>query len=339
MLQLSGHRLRQLRQLHTRRLLVSQRFRRLRLRHAWFLKSNKVCGGLTALNTLRPIRTAETCSCDTGFIGPNCNVCTNNNVCSSIPGTAIGANVVCNQKPVIWSTQHHTSCGVSNPLLSAAFPGLVEITVKRDIVVGTGLASLWYLNIEQFSCQFNTCTQNFDAAAGYWQCTSIECKCIPGTKFCGGGLIDLTGPINSAAGSTSIACPNRNNASCIIKFNFLSSFFPDGLELNQCQFGECSNPLNEPGYNPYLTSNRLNDAAYAGISIVLLITTSLIAFGIFAMLDFLNKRKIPPPLERIGEIITFDHVCYNINSMKILKDICGSVHPGEVFIIQHRCLR
>jgi ABC-type multidrug transport system ATPase subunit len=46
-----------------------------------------------------------------------------------------------------------------------------------------------------------------------------------------------------------------------------------------------------------------------------------------------RRKNIPPEAERKGATMSFDHICYNLKSKAILKDVCGDVKPGEVFAI------
>jgi hypothetical protein len=156
--------------------------------------------------------------------------------------------MVCNNQPIVWKTSHNTFCTVSSALLASAFPGSTQFTYARDLVAGTTFATIWFNNIPQFNCKLSKCAQSFDDRNATWACSDISCKCNSGTKFCGGSSIDLTKAVNAASGSGVVKCGVNNGSDCNVNFGFMSTLFPDGMNLVQCSFGECADQFDKPVY-------------------------------------------------------------------------------------------
>jgi hypothetical protein len=70
-----------------------------------------------------------------------------------------------------------------------------------------------------------------------WECQNTKCICEPGSSMCGGSTIDISTVVNAASGIIGVKC--ENSTSCILNMEFIYSFFPKGIELNQCVYGEC----------------------------------------------------------------------------------------------------
>ena len=166
--------------------------------------------------TVRPKRNTTDCACSDGFTGPNCNICTRNSVCSSVPGIPIGSDMVCNSSPVVWKSKHQSVCTANEPLLQSIFPGQIDVSIARDISNGSAFGAIWYEKALQVTCSLKECAQEISVNTTFL-CNQIKCNCVPGTKFCGGGgLFDLTGPISQASGKTLLRCPTRNSTACNI---------------------------------------------------------------------------------------------------------------------------
>ena len=70
-----------------------------------------------------------------------------------------------------------------------------------------------------------------------WSCSDTKCICEPGTLMCGGSTIDISGVVNAAFGKINVKCVN--STSCALNMEFISSFFPKGIALTSCKYGEC----------------------------------------------------------------------------------------------------
>ncbi|KAE8246564.1 hypothetical protein A4X13_0g5730, partial [Tilletia indica] len=137
--------------------------------------------------TLKP-NTDQTCSsCDQGFSGINCNICSGKNSCQAIksqlspsnasPDTmaaAFGINqtLTCFPQPEV-ITQSFSDCEVKQATISAVFPGNLRLSLIRvaepenstatgqpswSSQAGTTLSSVWLDGVEQFYCQAKGCT-------------------------------------------------------------------------------------------------------------------------------------------------------------------------------------
>ncbi|KAL2918422.1 hypothetical protein HK105_201822 [Polyrhizophydium stewartii] len=293
------------------------------------------CGSLLAPADKRPVRAAgATCTCDGGFTGPNCNVCTNNDVCTKMPGRLVGTTYICNNGTKVWRTNHHTACTVKNPTLAGLFPGFTQLSMKRDLIAGSTIASLWYLNDPQFTCNITQCEQSWSSAATTWSCKDVSCKCNAGTKFCGGGgILDLTNSINTAKGMLNIVC-DESTPTCNVAFEFLSGILPQGIALDECKFGECvdetASPLSGDSGQNVKTINTFGyvGLGFAGAAIAALLISLLIGC-------VQQRRHMHAPLltEKPGVAISFKDVSYSIGQNVILSDISGEVPAGTMLAI------
>jgi ABC-type multidrug transport system ATPase subunit/ABC-type multidrug transport system permease subunit len=241
-------------------------------------------------------------------------------------------------------------------------------------VAGSAYAQLFYSGVEQFYCQASSCTQQLGSANGTadWQCSNLQCTCIPGTSFCGGvPAADLTGAINSLAGNLEIDCGavdnSTNTATCNFKQSVLDGLFgSNGLILNGCSFGECvqqgvidigegSTNSTQPGSS---TSNSLSGGVIAGLAVI----GSLIILSLFFLFLGLwsqraarrnaseddEKSKVTVQWSRLSYVIpgigrkntflrTFrktrpDPTAINDDKV-ILDNVNGKVRPGQMMAI------
>ncbi|KAI8618591.1 hypothetical protein BC830DRAFT_918800 [Chytriomyces sp. MP71] len=168
----------------------------------------------------RPVRTSgSTCTCDTGFTGINCNICTASQNCK-VEGSD---NPICNTTPKVYKSGS-IQCVIIQPVLQAAYPGTSLVTLDRTLSSQSTLGALWYNNNEQFSCLMKSCNQFLNNGLYSWYCQSLSCTCTGASTFCG--------PLRSSVNAAYVS--------------FLQSFFPQGLPLQSCSFGECASQSNNP---------------------------------------------------------------------------------------------
>ncbi|KAG2139030.1 hypothetical protein DEU56DRAFT_801366 [Suillus clintonianus] len=220
--------------------------------------------------------TASDCTCESGWGGVGCNVCTTSSACQ-VAYTAVNGNasaisglgglndtMVCNTAPTVWAAGE-LSCQVNNPTLEALYPLRSTLNILRTLnsslsplhnTSGTLLSSstsssiyaqLMYAGVEQFFCTASPCTQtssNSTTSSGNttsdsWTCQNLSCECIANATFCGGVPIsNLTSTINGLTGTLTIACDSTNT--CHFQQDTINSVFgSQGLSMEGCVFGEC----------------------------------------------------------------------------------------------------
>ncbi|KAG8858527.1 hypothetical protein FRB96_005199 [Tulasnella sp. 330] len=169
----------------------------------------------------------------------------------------IDDSLQCNTGAIVY-TSGEMSCQVINPTLQAIFPGQTYLNILRTLdptqsalnnVSYLGgknavLAQLFYDGTETFNCAANNCTQGIDWGSGAvdWQCSNLQCICLPGSSFCGASSTDLTKTINDLGGTLGINCdpPTNGSSSCAFQQDVLDQLFgSSGLSLSGCTFGEC----------------------------------------------------------------------------------------------------
>ncbi|KAH6600051.1 hypothetical protein BASA50_002640 [Batrachochytrium salamandrivorans] len=297
--------------------------------------SQPTCGSLLIPPDLRPIRpAASSCVCDPGFSGINCNICTSDNVCASMRGKPLGTHYICNNSTKVWRTDHHSSCSIKNTLLAAVYPGATEVSFKRDTLKGAMLATLWYLEIPQFSCNITGCGQSLLEQNVNWACSSVSCRCNTGSKYCGGGgVIDLTDSINKANGGLGILC-NQTTATCSLGFDFLKGVFPQGLGMQNCRFGECvDETASPPLFDGTPKVVKIDAYGYAGIGLATVIFIGIMTALVLGLIQQSRFRQLPPVIEQDGMSVQFKDISYSVGSQTIISDISGFVEPGSMLAI------
>ncbi|KAH8927487.1 hypothetical protein BT69DRAFT_1316923 [Atractiella rhizophila] len=229
------------------------------------------CSTLTCSNAILPpqgrnLSTNGACaSCDEGWGGIGCNVCTSNQACQNavsanssasgniptsgtLPGGESLSTVVCNTAPRVYTSGSMT-CDVDNPTVKAVFSGTAVLAIQKTVGssssslsypytsgISGASAQLWYtpsssttkVPIEQFYCAASTCSQttNTKKQLNSFVCKELSCRCIAGTDFCGGGGLDLTNIINGLNGELTIDCStSSSNSTCAFKQEALQSLF------------------------------------------------------------------------------------------------------------------
>ncbi|KAI9352264.1 hypothetical protein DFJ73DRAFT_642637 [Zopfochytrium polystomum] len=317
-----------------------------------------LCGSTNSDNTKRPVRaTGTTCSCDSGFSGPNCNICEVSSACQV--SNSGSQTPVCNKDVKVWKSNYGV-CTVNTPLLAALYPKTTLITLARDQGAGTTLGSskflkdpltatkklskpcyfsstVWYDGVQQFTCSITGCTQQLVDGSYHWHCTSLQCQCIGSSAFCGGPGVaaDLSGPIKSANGEFELTCASGNTTTCNANFQFLRSLFPNGLEIQNCDYGECALPSDNPDLATLQSSKELSAGEKVGVGLAAFVGALILAgdasFGL--CLIRLERKKLPITEERRGVSLGFSISSYSIGKRKLLRDVQGTASPGKVLAI------
>ncbi|KAK9760467.1 hypothetical protein K7432_015470 [Basidiobolus ranarum] len=302
------------------------------------------CNSSSTLETSRQLAPVNAgCeSCDKGFTGLNCNICTTNEGCSSqrqlYKPITTGETMVCNTKPEVVH-QSYLQCPVTDAMLTTLYPGDVQMAFTRNIT-GYSYAQLFWNNKEQFSCHMTDCTQKLVGNVE-WACNDIKCECIPGAAFCGGPgvVVDIGSTIESMSGYNILSC---HNDSCTWKENTISGIFPNGFPLSHCNFGECAYPseLDFTMGSAVGTAYAISTTVLAVIIIFACVIAALVVLCGFAKRTqlIMRRRDVPPP--SMGANIEWKNLTYEImlkgkksKSVTILSGISGCALKGQVLAI------
>ncbi|KAJ7253386.1 hypothetical protein B0H12DRAFT_1233691 [Mycena haematopus] len=314
-----------------------------------------------------------------------CNVCTTSSACQTayaasgsapsttqqISGSQTGQNsaLTCNTAPRVYAASQ-MSCQVLNPTLEVLFPLSANLNIIRTLTpdlsplpnttsfgsAGTVFAQLFYAGIEQFYCLADTCTQEFTGGNTNWACQNLKCTCIPKTQFCGGGISDLTGTINSLSGSLGINCDN--STTCSFQEATLSAVFgAEGLSLSGCTFGECvaqtvidtaasTNSTDTGG----TTGKQLSGGVIGGLAAVGALVLIALAFLAFGLIRQHSARRASPIItDGSGVTVEWSRVSYvvpsssrswfgrraqDVDDEKVVLDaVSGRVLPGQMMAV------
>ncbi|KAG0046815.1 hypothetical protein BGZ83_008010 [Gryganskiella cystojenkinii] len=304
------------------------------------------CGDALTDPSQRPTVAANTGSCTTcsnEFGGFNCNVCESDKACQAKTASRTSflgdEKMVCNKKPEVFY-ESFMSCSVRAPELTGFFPGNYTLTVDLDVINKTVDAQLWLGQAEQFYCSIPNCTiattEDKGVIATTWKCPTLNCKCLTPSLMCGGvpgPVITIGETINSLKGPFSLTCPH-DSKDCAFFIGDLAGFFPTGLQMVDCDMGECVFPSEEQSS---LTSVKTKMAT--GIIVCLAILGALVLFLIvvcsIAKRNQIILSRTPYTLNTEAASLEFRNVGYTLNKdgLEILKGISGSAPAGVVLAV------
>jgi len=313
--------------------------------------SEPLCGGLSDDNK-RPIRDGESCKCDDGWSGINCNVCERDDVCD--PFMPEGLSGTCYKNGMLVN-KFHQMCDVTNKkiveILNGKKPQVTFSCDKKDAVCNF---QFWIAEKESFYCDLSTCDYEIDLKtnSSHYKCKDVSCKCVPGRMLCGeSGSIDISdfltetiqGPGDFSCDLAKKDCkfsePSMND--------LILSVFGDSSITLHCESGECLHISEIPGYDLPKNPNFTMKSLFTIVSVIVGVAAVIIA-------AILTIRK--SPLFSSGQIaledaetdeddaqesllnytpvtLSFEDVSYSVGSRSILNNISGIIKPGEMLAI------
>ncbi|KAG0706465.1 hypothetical protein DFH29DRAFT_151920 [Suillus ampliporus] len=223
--------------------------------------------------------TASDCTCESGWGGVGCNVCTTSSACqvayaavngnaSAISGlgglSGLNDTMVCNAAPTVWAAGE-LSCQVNNPTLEAIYPLRSTLNILRTLnsslsplhnTSGTLLspynsssiyAQLFYDGVEQFFCTASSCiqtssdstTSSGNTTLNTWTCQDLSCTCIQNATFCGGVPVSNLTSTIGGLTGTLVIVCDSTNTCHFQQETINNVFGSQGLAMEGCVFGEC----------------------------------------------------------------------------------------------------
>ncbi|KAF9430392.1 hypothetical protein BGZ94_007043 [Podila epigama] len=303
------------------------------------------CGSSAKDPSQRPtVKAGEACAtCDEGFGGFNCNTCETDASCQVGPlprSSFLGdEKMVCNKKPEVF-VKSHMSCAVNADALQGFFKGNYTLTVSLDAENKTVNAQLWLGQDEQFYCATSQCTLATLLENGVtktkWDCPTLTCTCIEPSLMCGGipgPVITIGATVNALKGPFSLTCPH-NSKNCDFYIADLDGFFPTGLEMVDCNMGECVFP-SEIQSSVTTVEKSLSPGIIACLAILGVLILVLIVICSIARRRQLVLSRTPYTLNTEAASLEFRNVGYTLNKdgLEILKGISGSAPAGAVLAV------
>ncbi|KAI8629764.1 hypothetical protein F5Y19DRAFT_75536 [Xylariaceae sp. FL1651] len=309
------------------------------------------CGSL-ARGRNRPIRSGDTCDCDDGWTGINCNVCTENTACDVLMET--GQNGVCYQNGEVVKNNYQM-CGVTNDKILSMLDGKIpQATFQCDKETSFCDFQFWVDRVESFYCHLEKCESSAKYTSNqnstFYKCPHVQCSCITDRFLCGAdGSIDITEFLDeSVKGPATFECLQQDGGVNSCKFRepaldmMVQSIFGDESILLECRSGECLYYTDVPGYQRPVKT--INTPLIAGV----IAGCSLFLVAIILLTWYLSRRQYkygPIHLDDSDDEATklmtdhkpatlyFENVSYGLNGKAILSDIRGIAHPGEITAI------
>ncbi|KAF2667007.1 ABC-2 type transporter family protein [Microthyrium microscopicum] len=316
--------------------------------------TDPLCGSLAGGKD-RPPRKGDSCDCDDGWDGINCNMCTSNNVCNAlVPG---GEGGLCYTGGMV-VRQNYQQCDVTNKQILDQLKGQKpQVTFSCDAMDETCNFQFWVDQRESFYCGLTNCTAGVELLDDYsnktsYECEKINCRCVPGRMLCGeNGSIDLGDfleeEIKGPASFTTImseggASDDGSEFSEPAMNDLISSVFGDKKIFLQCNAGECIHESEVPGHERPVKT--INTPLIAGI----IAGCALFIVAVVLLVYYFSRRQSWGPIhlpdeddDEAGKLmldhkpasLAFRDVAYNLKGKEIIHDIQGVVHPGELMAI------
>lgn len=318
--------------------------------------SKPLCGALSDGNSKRPIRGNETqsCDCETGWSGINCNVCQEDSVCDAFMPE--GLKGTCYKNGMIVK-EFHQACDVTNQKIVEILKGSKpQVTFSCNKTSAECNFQFWIDEMESFYCGLDTCAFEFDLEknASNYKCNNVKCKCVPGEMLCGQrGSIDISDFLTETIrGPGEFSC-DLETRSCRFKEpsmnDLILTVFGDPYITLTCDSGECIHYTEIPGFE----IPGKDKLSIVSISILLLSSAAVICLASLAVFaisksPLFNNGPISLPDNDSDEFdlykanasvaLTFENIDYQISSSKdatayVLNQISGSVKTGEILAI------
>lgn len=318
-----------------------------------------LCGSLADGSNRLP-REGDQCKCKDGWAGINCNVCKTNEACQAFLPDKVKDEAVCLTDPLVVK-ENHQMCDITNrKILDQLKNEKPQATFSCNAERRDCSFQFWIDQKESFYCALDTCDWTKVATekrnTTKYRCDNIKCKCIPGRMLCGReGTVDigdfLDQEINGPATFTSISTEGGSSEDGSVfsepgMNDLISQVFGDKSITLRCESGECVTRTQVPGYTKPV--KEINTPLIAGV-----IAGSALFLVAVILLIFLIRRRTGS--SRFGQIrldtdeeeeenarlladhkpaaLYFDNVHYEVKGKKILNNIMGSVHPGELLAI------
>lgn len=212
----------------------------------------------------------------------------------------------------------------------------------------------WVQERESFYCHLSSCASsaefNDKQNSTSYDCEKISCSCVPGRMLCGeNGSIDITDMLKEdIKGPAAFKCDQKNGDINNCAFTepamdaLISAIFGDSSIQLVCRSGECLYHTEVPGWERPV--KKINTPLIASVIAI----ASLFVVAVMLLTFYLSHRKsqygaiaLDDSDDEGGMLMSdhkpaalqFDNVCYELNGKKILSNIAGIAHPGEITAI------
>ncbi|KAJ5669121.1 ABC transporter G family member [Penicillium macrosclerotiorum] len=315
--------------------------------------STPVCGSL-ADGENRPKREGESCDCNDGWSGINCNVCESDSACDAMMPEGQGGRCY---KQGVTVKQNFQMCDVTNRKIVDQLDGRKpQVTFSCTAEDHTCNFQFWVGQKESFYCGLDTCEWNIESEADSnttnYKCENAHCSCIKDRFLCGeNGSIDLSafldisikGPATFSTKST--ATGSKSSFSEPEMNKLISGVFGDPNIFLSCDSGECLYKTDEPGYERPI--KKINTPLIAGViagcslfvvAVILLVwylsrRAARHGYALLALSDDSDDETAKLLEDHRPAALYWDNVSYNLNGKEILSGIQGASAPGQITAI------
>ncbi|GAA5884428.1 hypothetical protein JCM6882_005248 [Rhodosporidiobolus microsporus] len=262
--------------------------------------SKPLCGSLADGDQRFP-REGDSCECDEGWGGLNCNVCQTDAACENLiardpvsSGLLAGGGshsddqdrAVC-YKEGFGVKEVYQMCDVTNRKILDMLPNRPpQVTFTCDMAAQTCGFQFWIGRVESFFCGLDNCTASFSAGfesnTTEYNCQKVECECIPGRMLCGeDGSVDISeflteeikGPgkfTSHSGGESKFEEPAMNQ--------LINDIFGDTYITLRCASGECLRASDVPGF---VRPPKPNSRTWVVVSVVAVVAVVLLGLFLF----------------------------------------------------------
>ncbi|KAI0359792.1 hypothetical protein OH77DRAFT_1419119 [Trametes cingulata] len=314
------------------------------------------CDSLADGDHRRQREDGKECECKEGWGGINCNVCKTDDACIGFPirghpvedDDRVG-NMTC-YKGGETVFQNHQMCNVTNRKILDMLPDRPpQVTFGCDRDDRTCQFQFWTAQVESFYCQLRSCESRaehgYDKNSTYYDCDTLECKCVPGRFICGeDGSLDITDFLKEQIkGPASFSCTSGQGC----KFEepgmneLIMTFFGDSYITLQCEGGECLHYSQVPGYEPPPKPDNTAFVALsiAGAGLIVILVSAILWWAGRARSSDFGTIRLPDNesaklmTDHVPASLHFSNISYTLGGRTILDNISGSAKPGQLLAI------
>lgn len=112
----------------------------------------------------------------------------------------------------------------------------------------------------------------------------------------------------------------------------LKDAFKNGFLLGPCTVGECADPAYEVNLVA-LPPAPLSTSAIAGIAVASVVGLVILLLLLFAKVQQMKLRRIPPPVARPGVQLSWRDLSYSVANKQVLSEVAGTACSGRLLAI------
>lgn len=217
-----------------------------------------------------------------------------------------------------------------DPLILTILGKGVSVSADCDVTDETCTVAAWYKNRTEFVCKLAQCNQVKTKGQADWQCSKARCDCGPLGELCLGPFAAIQGVLHNISGPTNLKC--NADLQCSLSDPVLTSIFPQGIQANQCVYGECG--------LPDTTGDHTLDSVQVSMLVIGMFVGGALLFVILASVwQHHVMKRMPMADPMILSSFSFNNISYTLRGKRgaksrvLLDNVNGHVMKGQMLAV------